>query len=109
MPKMVKVVPNPDFKPSTPEEKKVFQGLKPHTVSYIQARENMRAFRGMLIAEIDDPREPEPGYVPLEKRPIEELKVMMASLGVRTEKKMSKAEVITVIRAKLDDIEVTDD
>lgn len=114
MPKMVTVIPNKHFvfqgdAAQKAAQKKIFDALKPHKVSYIQARENLRAMKGMLLIEEDDPKPSDPGFTPLQDRSIAELKVMMASMGVKTEKQMTKSEIVALITKKLDDIEVTDD
>ena len=38
-----------------------------------------------------------------------QLKVMLASLGIKTEKKMKRVDMIGLIQRKLDEIEVEDD
>lgn len=44
----------------------------------------------------------------LEAMAMDELKVMLLSLGVKTQKQMMRSQVIQLIRAKLSDVEIID-
>lgn len=110
MPKMVTVVPDPTFSPSNAEEKKRYEGLKPQTVAWVQAIENVRAFKGMLMIAEEAPSQGEASIRRLEDMSAEELKIMMLTLGIRpTKKKMDRSEIITSIRTKMDALEVEED
>lgn len=110
MPLMVKIKPNPDYKPS-PATKKAFEDVKAagtKTAAWVTAIEAIRNSDGMYVMEQE---EAAPAAEPrsLDDMPIEELKVMMLSLGVKTEKQMKRSDIVRLIRLKLDEVEVIED
>ena len=109
MPMMVKIVADPDFKPSA-NEKAAFAEIKAKgavEVSYQVAMDNVRLSGGMY--KIEEAAAPPSIVRNLEDMDTQELKLMMLQLGVATEKQMKRAEVITMIRVKLDQVEITDE
>lgn len=115
MPRMVKLAPNLAFVPADAAQRAQFEKIKKDpikTVPYITAVQNVRLSGGMF--RIDAGSQPQPeGLVDegpdLEKMTSGQLKVMLASLGIKTEKKMKRADMIGLIQRKLDEIEVDDD
>lgn len=112
MPKLVKIGPNPAFKPADADQKAAFEAAKKKgafTVPYVTAAENIKRSGGMFqfIQEQEAPAEIETQR--LEDKPTDELKVMMLSLGIKTEKQMRKSDIIMLIRKKLDEVEVIED
>lgn len=114
MPKIVRLAPNLDYKPSTPEEKATFAAVKARgkfDVSWVTAMENIKNSGGMLAVDYVEPvAVPEPGPRRLEDMDGDELKVMMLSLGLKTDKKkLKRDDVIRLIRTRMDEIEIDDD
>lgn len=113
MPKVVKLAPNPDYKAETAEDKATFEAVKKRgkfDVSYVTAMENIRNSKGMLTVDYIEPEAaPVPGPRRLEDMDMDELKVMMLSLGIKTEKKMKRADVIGLIRSRMDEVEIEDE
>lgn len=112
MPKFVKIAPNPDYRPKDADDRKAFDQAKKkgaQNVAYVTATENIRNSGGMFqivaqkapAAEIPKPK--------LSDMSNEELKIMLLSLGIKTEKQMRRSEIITLIERKLDAVEVVDD
>lgn len=108
MPKMVTMVPNPDYKPSTAAEKAAFDKAQPFVVSFIQAMENIQLSKGMYMIQPEAAKTVAPGPRALEDMSSEELKVMLVSLGIKTQKQMKRDDIIGLIRRKLAEIEVDD-
>lgn len=110
MPKMVRLAANPDFKPETDEDKAAYAAAKkkgPFEVAYVTAIENIRNSRGMLHLHYVEPVEAAPpGPRRLEDMDLDELKVMMLSLGIKSEKKMKRDDVVRLIRSKMTEIEI---
>lgn len=114
MPKLVYMEVNPDFKPQSEDEKRLYAEVKKkgppkRQVPYVTAVENIRHTRQMLQIQVDDPRTDVKVAIALEDMPTEQLKMMMLTAGVKpTKKQMSRDEIITSIRTKLAALEVTD-
>lgn len=114
MPKMVRLAPNLDYVPAAPEDKAAFDATKRRgkfEVSYVTAMENIRNSKGMLTVDYVEPNAaPDPGPRRLEDMDGDELKVMMLSLGLKTDKKkLKRDDVIRLIRSRMDEIEIDDD
>lgn len=114
MPKMVMCEPNPDFKPGNDKAAKdAFATVKkkgPFKTSYQTALQNMQLSGGMYrIKEDTTNKAPAPAGPNLRDMPINDLKVMMVGLGVKTEKQMTRDQIIGLIEKKLGDIEVVDE
>lgn len=111
MPKFVKVEANPAYKPKDAEDKAAFEAAKKagaKELPYVTAGENIRNSGGMFRIAPDQP-EVEARGPNLETMPIEDLKVMMLSLGIKTEKQMKRSDIVTLIRTKLDSVEIIDE
>lgn len=111
MPDMVLLVANPNFKPTTPEEKSAWALIKskpPMQLDHTTAEENARLSRGMYMIDYGV-KAPDEGPIPLEKRTNAELKEMMLAQGIKTEKQMKRSQIIHLLRNKLDGIEIVDD
>jgi len=109
MPKMVKMVLNRSYKPETAAEKKAVENFQPFTCAYVQAIENIHNSKGMLTIASEEPGTQAPGPRRLEDMTPEELKVMLVSLGIRTQKQMKRSDVEALIRRKLDEVDVVED
>lgn len=115
MPKMVKVGPNDLYKlpaDATPEMKAAWASIqksRPVDLDYVTAMENIQHSGNMYRLIMDEPGTMDPGPRRLEDYSMEELKVMMLQVGVQTQKQMKRADVIRLIRAKLDEVEIEDD
>lgn len=118
MPKMMELVPNPDFKPETSAEKEAFERVKKAgknkngvvVVPYITALQGIQNAGGMYVMRpAEEPATTTAPEMSLDDMPSEQLKLMMLQLGVKTQKQMSRSQVIDVIRKKLSEIELTED
>lgn len=111
MPDYVKVEANPDYKPKDAEEKAAFEAAKKAGVQelpVVTATENVRNSNGMFRIVPNQPVEA-PRGPNLDTMPIEDLKVLMLSLGIKTEKQMKRSDIVTLIRTKLDSVEIIDE
>lgn len=111
MPDMVLLAANPDFKPTTSEEKAAWLEAKkkpPMKLDVTTAEENARLSRG-LYRVIYETAPAEAGFIPLEERSAKELVEMMLAQGIKTEKQMRKTDMIRLIRQRMDGIEIVDD
>lgn len=115
MPKMVKVEVNSGYKPESAEDAKSFKALKDtfkgvRTTAYATAMENIRNSKGMLRLVPEGPEKRVQVMTEIEDMSSEQLKVMMASLGIKTQKKqMRRSDVIDLIRARLKDVDIVED
>ena len=115
MPKMVSIGANPDWRPSgesADADKALFAAIKkqpPLRVDYLTALENCRASGGMYRILPETQPVKVKVDTDLNELPLQELKVMMLNLGVKTSKQMKRSEVITLIEKKLDKVEILDD
>jgi hypothetical protein len=113
MPVMLKVGPNP--KPTAAMLKDpdwaAISTEAPRELPYQTAMQNVVYSRGMYAILPNTPTAPAPQKAApdLESMSVEQLKLMMANLGVKTEKRMTKMQVIQTIRQKLDQVEIADD
>lgn len=116
MPKTIMVGPNDNFRlppTATPEQKAAWEKIKgerPRMLPYVTAMENITRSGNMYRTIVEDPMEPmAPGPRLLDDYGMDELKVMLVSLGIKTEKQMKKADVLRLIRSRLDEVEIVDD
>lgn len=109
MPKTVTIRPAKGFKSDDPAAKALHKSLKPKVVSYQTALENCRLSGGMYeIAP--EKTAPAASQLPtLEDMSLDDLKVLMLQTGIKTEKQMTRSQVITAIRGKLEKVELTED
>jgi hypothetical protein len=112
MPNMVKLAASPSFKSDNPVAVAAWKAAKangPLDVDYVTAIENVRLSGGIYMIVPEAPQTPVPGPRNLEDMSIDELKIMMLSLGVRSEKKMLKTDIVRLVRAKMGEIEIVDE
>ncbi|MBT9385473.1 hypothetical protein KM176_16485 [Pseudooceanicola sp. CBS1P-1] len=114
MPKMVKIEANPDFKPNATQkaEYSAIEKAGAKTVTYQTAIHNIRHSGGMYRIQPEASATATAATVSapkLAEMDLQDLKLMMVSLGVKTEKQMKKSEVIKVIETKLAEIDIVDD
>lgn len=113
MPKMLKIGANPDWRSSgaagEAETMKAIKAAGPLEVPYLTALENIRASNGMYRVLPDTEPVKVKVDTDLNELSMQELKVMMLNLGVKTAKQMTRAQVIALIEKKLDEVEITDD
>ena len=112
MPQMVKLAANKAYNP-TNETKDAFALAKKQgevLVDYVTAMENIQNSGGMYAIVPEGPVAPAP-MAPrsLDDMDLTELKVMMLSLGVKTEKQMKKTDVVRLIKAKMAEIDIVED
>lgn len=113
MPKMVKIGVNPDFKPQTAEQKAALEDAKnkgPMEVTYVTAMENVARSAGMyqLLVEKQEPAFAAPAL--LDDMTSDQLKEVAVRQGITIRKqRISKADLLAVIRENLLGITVTDD
>lgn len=111
MPKMVICKPDPAYKPKDDADRAQYEAAKkkgPVAVSYQTGLENVRRSGGMY--KIEESKGPAKPQLPdLESIDIADLKVMMLSLGIKTEKVMKKTDIIRLIRNRLEKVEVVDE
>jgi len=115
MPLTVRMEVNPDYSPSSPEDKATYAalvktGAPNNPVSYVTALENVRYSRGMLKIKNEGEKTGVKVETNLEDMDMEQLKIMMLAAGATPSKKsMTRAEVIQVIRTKLAALEIVDE
>lgn len=117
MPHMVMIEPNPDFVKGKQGEaleaaKALYADAKrvgAKTVPYVSALGSVRRSKGLYkLKEITKK------VAPVETRRIEdmdlaELKVMMLTLGIKTEKKMKRSDVEALIHRKMAEVDIVED
>lgn len=111
MPKLVKVAASDDYKPANAEAKAAYEAAKKAGVKsmpYVTAMENIKLSDGMFKIVAEE-QALSVSVQSLEDKSNEELKVMLVSLGIKTEKQMRRPDIIRLIRSKLEDIEVIDE
>lgn len=110
MPQMMKIEVNPEYKATTPADKEQLELAKSKgdlEVTYQTGVEAIKLSKGLYRQ-----KEEEAAVLPvarLEDKSIEELKVMLVGLGIKTEKQMKRTDIIGLIQRKLDEIEVLDE
>lgn len=114
MPKMVKIGPNPAYKPAKGDEQ-AFSAVKAageKTVSYVTAMEAVRNSGGMyrIVPEASAVAAPAVAVRMPEEMTRDELVLTAIQLGIDTTKKqMKKAELVKAIRLQMDSIQLLDD
>lgn len=119
MPTMKTIIPTPGYVPKSKDKNELEQlkanweavkKLGPKRVTSTTAFNNIRQSKGMYSIQEDVPAPAEEVAAPgLEAKSNEELKLMLISLGIKTEKVMKRDDIIRLIYAKLDEIEVVDE
>lgn len=111
MPQMVTIKPTADFKPEQKDASawKAVKDAGEKRVSYVTAVEAVRQSKGMYEIVQDEPSAVMTAPR-LEDMDINALKQMYLQVGGQiTGKQMKRSEIITAIRAKLDQVEIVDD
>lgn len=109
MPKMVQMVLAKGYEAKTPADKAAVAAFKPFTCSYIQAIQNIQNSKGMLTIAEEAPVTQTAGPRRLEDMDFQELKHMMLAYGVTpTKKKMTREEVMVVLRKKMDEFDIVE-
>lgn len=109
MPKLVTIQPNPDYDKKQDQEYQAIKKRGALTVPYQTALENIRLSQGRFSIAPEKKDKPARINVELEEMSMDDLKVMMLSLGIKTQKTMKKSEVITSIRTKMSAFEIVED
>tara|TARA_R110000851_G_scaffold308778_1_gene467897 strand:+ start:28882 stop:29223 length:342 start_codon:yes stop_codon:yes gene_type:complete len=109
MPKIVTITANPDFDKPRDQEFLAIKKAGPKKVSYQTAMENIRLSEGRYSIMPERDEKPKRINVELSDMSPQDLKVMLVSLGIKTEKKMKRSDVLTLIRKRLDDVEIEED
>ncbi len=112
MPKMVKLAANPAFKPATDADKAALAAAKakgPVEYDYVTAMENVANGNGLYAIAPDVAETQSMAPRRLEDMSLEELKVMMLSLGIKTEKQMRRADVERLIRSRMAEIDIVEE
>mgnify|MGYP003558917169 CR=1 FL=1 len=79
-------------------------------VASFTARENVKNSKGMLTFYAPEPvAAAAPAPRRLEDMDMDELKLSMLSLGIKTQKKMKRDDVIRLIRDRMSEVEIVDD
>jgi len=111
MPATMKIGPNPGYTP-TNEDKAVYDEVVRRGVIELDtatAMENIVNAKGLYVV-IE--QEAEPNTVAprrLEDMTLDELKIMMLSLGIKTEKQMKRTDVERLIRSRMAEIDIVED
>lgn len=108
MPKMVKIAPNPDFKIGA-DTKDAYEAAKKKgafEVPYITAIENVRRSGGMykILAEKTPVAAPSGPWH--EGKSNADLLAMLLSLGIKTEKQMTRSQIVSLIERKMETVEI---
>lgn len=109
MPKMVSIYANPAYDKRNDPVYAAIKKSGSKKVPYQTALENIRNSEGRYAIEPEKRDKPQRINTELEDMTNDDLKVMLLSLGIKTEKKMKKSDVITSIRTKLADVEILED
>lgn len=108
MPITVTIIKNPEFDVKH-GDKAIYDAIKPKEVPYQTALENVRNSRGMYMIQAAATPKATSSAPALEDMALADLKVLMLQTGVKTDKAMTRAQVITVIRKKLEAVNITED
>lgn len=108
MPKMVTIDASPLFDKKSDRDYVLIKKAGPKTVSYQTAIENIR-LSGGRFAIVPEDKKPTRINTELSDMSPNDLKVMMLSLGIKTEKKMKRSDVISLIKKKMDEVDIFDE
>lgn len=109
MPKMVSIHANPVYENKRDPGYAAIKKAGSKKVPYQTALENIRNSEGRYAIEPEKRDKPQRINTELEDMSLDDLKVMMLSLGIKTQKVMKKSDVVTSIRTKLADVEIVED
>lgn len=109
MPTMVKLAAAKGYKPGNAEQEAAYSAAKragPKDYDYVTEMENIRNSGGMYEILTDQA----PVEVPLPRSvddmSNDELKLAMVTLGIKTEKKMKRTDMITIVKSRMREIDV---
>lgn len=111
MPKMVKLAASKGFKPENDEQKADFEAIKRLGVrdyDYVTAMENIANSKGMFEIVSDQPPVEVAAPRSVDGMSNDELKLAMLSLGIKTEKKMRRDDMILLVKSRMKEIDVDD-
>jgi hypothetical protein len=113
MPTMTKIEVDPAFKAATEDQKRALADAKKAgqiEVDLSTAIDNIKLSGGMYRLVQDEAVQIE-AVKPrtLDDFGNDELKVMLLNLGIKTEKRMTRDQIISLIRTRLDTIEVVEE
>ena len=111
MPKLVTLAVNSAFQGKNAEQKEAFEAAKKKGpikgISYVTAMENIKRSGGMYQLMTAEPKAvPSIGLADMD---LKQLKIMLASFGIKPEKQMRKSDVIRLLERKLDEVEIEED
>ena len=113
MPAMVRIGPNPAFKPADEAEKKALDFAKakgPFETDYVNAMEAVKQSRGLYTLITEEAKTTvSSGPRALEDMTNDELKQMMLVAGVQPQKVMKRPEIIKAIRLSMERVEIIDE
>lgn len=113
MPAMVRIGPNPAFKPENDADKAALAAAKakgPFETDYVNAMEAVKNSRGLYILIVEEAKTmASAGPRALEDMTNDELKQMMLVAGVTPQKQMKRPEVIKAIRLSMEKVEIIDE
>lgn len=111
MPVMVTLAANPAYQP-TAETKAVYDEIKkkgPFLVDYVTAMENIANSGGMYAVVSQAAESAKAEVRRIEDMSLDELKVVMLSLGIKPEKQMKRTDVVRLVLSKMTDIDIVED
>lgn len=109
MPKLVTIHANPDYEQKNDKDYLAIKKAGPKVVWYQTALENIRLSEGRFQIQPEQTQKAARINTDLEDMDVNDLKVMMLSLGIKTQKTMKKSDVIKSIRGKLEGVEIVED
>lgn len=111
MPLMVKINVDPNFKPETAAEKAAFSQAKKNgdvRVPYSTALENIKISNGMYRIVQESAAAAPKSFDP-DNASDDELKLMLASVGAKLEKGMTRPDAVHIVRSALAEFQFSSD
>ena len=110
MPKMVRLAAAKGYKPKTEQDKANYEAIKKLPVreyDYVTAMENIENSGGMFeIVPEETAAVAATGPRSVDDMSNDELKLAMLSLGIKTEKKMKRSDMILLVKSRMMEIDV---
>lgn len=108
MPKMVDLIPNPNFEPKGDAQTAAFAAVKKHGaingVAHISAMESIKASGGMYAIKPEVTADaPAAKVIVLEDLDAEQIKTMLMLQGIKIKAGMTKDEAIAALRAVMNE------
>lgn len=109
MPKMVKLAAAKGYKAKNPQQSAEYDAIKKHGIreyDYVTAMENITNSGGMfeIVTEEAPVEVPIPRSV--DDMSNDELKLAMLTLGIKTEKRMKRTDMILLVKSRMMEIDV---